>query len=61
MKRGDKIKVIRMADADGKDWQATKMNGIVAEIDFIDDAGQIHLKGYGLAIIPEVDDYIIVE
>ena len=56
-----KIKIVHMDDNGGKDWQAARMNGVVAEIDFIDSAGQIHLKGYGLAVIPGVDDYIEVE
>lgn len=61
MKKGDKVCIIRMDDNNGKDWQATKMNGVVATIDWIDDAGQIHLKGYGLALIPGVDDFIVIE
>jgi hypothetical protein len=61
MKVGDTIKVIRMDDKGGKDWQASKMNGVVAKIDYIDDAGQVHLEGYGLALIPEVDDFTVIE
>lgn len=61
MKKGDKIRVIRMDDNNGKDWQAARMNGVVATIDLIDDAGQIHLKGYGLAVIPGVDDFEVIE
>lgn len=60
MKKGDKVKIIKMDDAGGKDWQATRMNGMVGEIELIDDAGQIHLKGYGLALIPGVDEFIIL-
>ena len=61
MRSGDKVRIIRMDDNNGKDWQATKMNGVVAVVDFIDSIGQIHLKGYGLALIPGVDDYVEVE
>ncbi len=61
MKVGDKVKIIRMNDDNGKDWQATKMNGVEGIIDYIDDAGQVHLKGYGLALIPGIDDYIIID
>lgn len=50
-----------MDDNNGKDWQAARMNGVVATIDLIDDAGQIHLKGYGLAVIPGVDDFEVIE
>ena len=60
MKPGDKIKIIRMDDAGGKDWQASKMNGRTCTISFIDSAGQIHLEESGLALIPGVDDFIPV-
>lgn len=60
MKKGDMVKVIRMDDNGGTDWQATQMNGVIAEIDYIDSIGQVHLKGFGLALIPGIDDFIIV-
>ena len=60
MKKGDRVKVIRMDDKGGNDWQATQMNGVIAEIDYIDSIGQVHLKGFGLALIPGIDDFIIV-
>ena len=60
MKPGDKIKIIRMDDNNGKDWQASKMDGVIAEVSFIDSIGQIHLKGYGLALIPGIDDFIVI-
>lgn len=60
-KKGDRIRIIHMDDAGGKDWQASKMNGVEAVVDFVDSIGQIHLVGYGLALIPEVDDFIIIE
>lgn len=49
-----------MDDAGGKDWQAARMNGVEATVDFVDSAGQIHLEGYGLAVIPGVDKYEII-
>ena len=61
MKKGDKVKIIRMDDKDGKDWQATKMNGVVGTIDYIDSIGQVHLEGYGLALIPGLDDFTVIE
>ena len=61
MKVGDKVTVIRMDDKGGKDWQATKMNGVIAKIDYIDDAGQVHLEGYGLALIPDLDEFTVIE
>ena len=50
-----------MDDKGGKDWQATQMNGVEAVVSFIDDAGQIHLEGYGLALIPDLDEYVVIE
>lgn len=61
IKQGDIIRVIKMDDANGKDWAATKMNGQTYMVDFVDDAGQIHVYGSGLAIIPEADEFEIVE
>ena len=61
MKVGDKVKIIRMDDNGGKDWQATKMNGVEGIIDYIDSMGQVHLKGYGLALIPGLDEFIVLE
>lgn len=61
MKKGDKVRIIRMDDKDGKDWQATKMNGVVGTIDYIDSIGQVHLEGYGLALIPGLDDFTVIE
>ena len=61
MKRGDKIKVLQMEDHNGIDTQATQMNGNTYTVDFIDDAGQIHLQESGLAIIPKVDKYVVIE
>ena len=56
MKPGDKIKIIRMNDNGGKDWQATRMNGKICTVRLIDSLGQIHLEK-GLALIPGVDEY----
>lgn len=61
MKVGDKIRVIRMDDSNGKDIAVHRMNGVVGVISHIDSMGQIHLEGYGLAIIPEVDEFEVIE
>lgn len=61
MKRGDKIRVLQMEDHNGIDTQATQMNGNTYTVDVIDDAGQIHLQESGLAIIPKVDKYVVIE
>ena len=57
MQKGDKIRIIRMDDDNGKDTAVRRMNGVVAVVDYIDGIGQIHLQGYGLAVIPGVDEY----
>lgn len=61
MKKGDKIRIIRMDDSNGKDLQARQMNGRVVTVNFIDDADQIHLVESGLALIPKVDEYVLVD
>jgi len=57
MKPGDKIKILRMDDNNGKDWQATQMNGKICTVRLVDSLGQIHLEESGLALIPGVDEY----
>lgn len=61
MKKGDRIKIIRMDDSNGKDLQARQMNGRVVTVKFIDGIGQIHLEESGLALIPGVDEYKMIE
>ena len=51
VKKGDIIRVIKMDDANGKDWAAAKMNGQTYMVEFVDDAGQIHV--YGSAEVPD--------
>jgi hypothetical protein len=51
---GDTIKII---DMEGEP-QYTNREGVVTHID---DAGQIHGTWGGCAIIPEVDEFIILE
>ena len=60
IKRGAKIKIIRMDDTGGLDWQAKRVNGKIFTVRFIDSAGQIHLVETGLALIPGVDEYEVV-
>lgn len=44
-----------MYDNSGADKQATKMNGRVVTVKFVDDIEQIHLEESGLALIPGLD------
>ena len=60
MKPGDKIKIIRMDDDGGKDWQATRMNGKICTVSFIDSLGQIHVQESGHALIPGLDEYKVI-
>lgn len=45
---------------DGKDHQATALNGKTGTVTSIDSIGQLHGTWGGLAIIPEVDEFSIV-
>ena len=49
-----------MDDCNGKDHQAAAMNGKVVTVRFIDGIGQIHLEESGLALIPGVDEFVLV-
>jgi hypothetical protein len=60
MKKGDKIRIIRMDDSNGKDHQATAMNSRVVTVKFIDGIGQIHLEESGLALIPGIDEFEVL-
>lgn len=53
VKIGDKIRVIYMDGEPG-------MEGAEGTVRLIDDAGQIHLNEFGLAIIPDVDIYEVL-
>ena len=53
IKIGDKIRVINM---DGE----PNMTGAEGTVRLIDDAGQIHCKEFGLAIIPSVDLFEVI-
>lgn len=61
MKKGDKIRIIRMDDSNGKDQQARAMDGRVVTVKFIDGIGQIHVEESGLALIPGVDEFEMME
>ena len=54
IKIGDTVKIIKMEG----EPQYTNREGVVTHID---DAGQIHGTWGGCALIPEVDEFIILE
>ena len=47
IKRGSKVRVVKMDTAGGMDWQAKRLEGKVFTVRFIDSAGQIHLEETG--------------
>ena len=60
MKKGDKIRIIRMDDKNGTDFQARSLDGKVVTVSFLDDKGQIHVEESGLALIPGVDTFEVI-
>ena len=60
-KVGDKSRILRMDDANGTDYQASMMNGKEGVIEFIDDSGQLHGTWGGLAVIPGLDVFEVIE
>ena len=61
VKIGDTIRIIRMDDQGGKDLQEREYNGQTGIVEHIDSIGQLHGTWGGLAIIPEVDEFEIVQ
>jgi hypothetical protein len=61
IKRGSKVRVVKLDTVGGMDWQAKRLEGKVFTVRFIDSTGQIHLEETGLALIPGVDEYEIVK
>ena len=58
IKRGSKVRVVKMDTAGGMDWQAKRLEGKIFTVRLIDSAGQIHLEETGLALIPGVDQFL---
>lgn len=69
VKNGTRLRILRMqsetipsrAFPDGIDHQAEQMAGKEGEVTVIDDAGQIHGTWGGLALIPEHDNFEIIQ
>lgn len=57
IKRGSKVRVVKMDTAGGMDWQAKRLEGKIFTVRFIDSAEQIHIEETGIALIPGVDEY----
>jgi len=54
-KIGDRIRIIALAG------EGTRYQGMEGEVTSIDSLGQLHGTWGGLAIIPEEDEYIVME
>ena len=61
VKIGDTIMIIRMNDDGGKDLQARMYNGRSVVVEHIDSMGQLHGTWGGLAVIPGVDDFEVID
>ena len=62
IKRGTKVRVIKMDDAGGGfGWQAKQLNGKIFTVRYVDATKQIHLEETGFALIPGVDQYEVVK
>lgn len=59
-KVGDKIRIIRMDDCGGTDWQARTYNGKEGVVEHIDSIGQLFGTWGGLAVNPECDDFEVI-
>ncbi|MBR2197366.1 MAG: hypothetical protein IJ909_02800 [Fibrobacter sp.] len=60
IKRGSKIRVVKMDTAGGMDWQARQLKGKIFTVRYVDSSGQIHWEGTGIALIPGVDQYEVI-
>ena len=61
IKQGAKVRVIKIDDAGGMDWQARQLNGKIFTVRYVDSQHQIHLEETGIALIPGVDQYEVVK
>ena len=61
IKRGSKVRVVKMDAAGGMDWQAKRLEGKVFTVRYIDSAGMIHLEETGIALLPGVDEFEILK
>jgi len=60
VKVGDKIRIIKMDNQNGKDKSADNYNGRIGIVEHIDSLGQLHTTAGSLAVIPEIDKFEIL-
>jgi len=58
---GDLIRIIRMDDANGFDKSAQRMAGKIGIVEHIDSIGQLHGTWGSLAVIPDTDEFEIIQ
>ena len=61
VKVGDKIRIVRMDDGNGKDEQARAYNGREGVVQMIDGIGQLHGTWGSLAVVQEIDKFRIIK
>lgn len=54
VKVGDRIRILHLRDED------TRYDGREGTVEFIDAIGQLHGSWGGLAVIPEVDSFMVI-
>lgn len=54
VKVGDRIRILHLRDED------TRYDGREGTVEFIDAIGQLHGSWGGLAVIPEVDSFVVI-
>ena len=55
MEKGDKIRIIHLKG------ETDRYDGVVGIIKYIDSLGQLHGTWGGLAVIPEEDEFEVIE
>ena len=58
---GVMLKIRRMDNRNGTDIHASDYDGKTGTVEYIDDAGQIHGSWGGCALIPDIDEFKIIE
>lgn len=61
VKKGDTIRIVRMDDMGGTDRGVSRYNGMEGTVTHIDGIGQLHGTWGGLAINPDVDEFIVTK
>lgn len=55
IKAGDRIRIIHLRDENGR------YDGREGTVEFVDGIGQLHGTWGGLAVIPDVDEFVLID